>query len=343
MFRTSAIVASLAAAFLLASPLQAAAQTDPGLPFVAKAKELAGKDYAWTANMLCMRGEIVSSFFGGATMQGPDQDAPPVRVFDDLYYIGLRQVGMWVVRTSDGLILIDSLYPGMGESKVAGDMRHLGLDPAKIKYVILTHGHADHYGGARYFQERYGARVAMSAADWDYMAGQGGAPESKPKRDMVLQDGQVLTLGKTSLVAVLTPGHTPGSMALIIPVSDKGAPHVAGLWGGTMISAPVPLADRERYLSSVDHFLTFSRKAGVDVEIENHPYVGGQIAKMFTLSARKSGDPNPFVVGQGSFERYMGVLRTCAEAGIERAKVGLERTGRPARAAPAGAAQQAGE
>jgi metallo-beta-lactamase class B len=283
---------------LLAAGTVAAQQSDPGLPYVSKAREVAGKDYAWTANMLCTRGEIVSSFFGGATMRNADQDAPPTKVFDNLYYIGLRQVGMWVVRTPEGLILVDSLFPGMGATKVANDMRKLGLNPAKIKYVIITHGHADHYGGARYFQDRYGARVAMSAADWDFIEGQSGEADTKPKRDIALQDGQVITLGKMNITAVLTPGHTPGSMALVIPVTDHGAPHVAALWGGTMISAPASIANRERYIASVDHFLEFTRKAGVDVEIENHPFVGGQIAKMYLLSEHQQGASNPFVIGQ---------------------------------------------
>ena len=320
-------VLALAAAAVLLGGAASAQPADPGQPYAVKAKEIAGQDYAWTANLLCQRGEIVSSFFGGAHMQGPDQDVPPVKVFDDLFYIGLREAGMWVVRTSDGLILVDSLFPGMGEAKVAPEMRRLGLDPATIKYVLITHAHSDHYGGARYFQDK-GARVAMSAADWDFLDRQAGPPESKPRRDLVLTDGQALTLGKTSLTVAVTPGHTPGSLALVIPVADHGAPHMAGLWGGTMISAPVPLADRERYLTSVDHFLDLTRKAGVDVEIENHPYVGAQIAKMYLLSARKPGAPHPFVVGQAGFERYMAVIRTCAQAGIERAKVGLERVSR---------------
>jgi metallo-beta-lactamase class B len=315
----------LAALGLAALPALAGGQADPGAPYVAKAKEIAGKDFAWTANLLCTPGVIVSSFFGGATMQEPDQAVPPTQVFDDLFYVGLRQVGTWIVRTPDGLILIDSLYAGMGQSVIEPGMRALGLNPADVKYVVLTHGHADHVGGARWFQDRYGARVVMSAIDWQTVQALPGDASTKPRRDMVLNDGQQLTLGKTTVTAVLIPGHTPGSLALILPVTDRGAPHMAALWGGTMISAPVPLDLREAYLASIDHFLPFARKAHVDVAIENHPYVDKQIPKLFLLKDRKPGEPNPFVIGEDGFERYLGVLKTCGQAGLERAKVGLER------------------
>jgi metallo-beta-lactamase class B len=300
---------------------------DPGAPYVAKARALAGKDYVWTANLLCTRGEIVSSFFGGNMMQAADQDMQPLKVFDNLYYVGMRQVGAWAVTTPQGIILIDSLFPGDGQKRIEPGLRALGLRPQDIKLIILTHGHVDHFGGARYLQDKYGAHVAMSAADWDFMEKQRGDPATKPRRDQTIADGQVIDFGSARITAVLTPGHTPGSLGLIIPVSDHGQPHTAALWGGTMISAPVPMALREQYLTSMDHFLTFTHAAKVDVEIENHPYVGDQVVKLFEVARRAPGEPHPFVVGSDAVDRYFGILRTCAEAGIARAKVGLERTG----------------
>ena len=63
----------------------------------------------------------------------------------------------------------------------------LGLDPATIKHAIVSHGHSDHAGGARYLQERFGTPVILSAADWDLLD---RSLEPKPKRDIVATDGQ---------------------------------------------------------------------------------------------------------------------------------------------------------
>jgi metallo-beta-lactamase class B len=69
------------------------------------------------------------------------------------------------VTTSEGIILIDTLYEYSVEDEIVNGLKKLGLDPTKIKYVIVTHGHADHYAGDPYLQSRLGARILMSAAD----------------------------------------------------------------------------------------------------------------------------------------------------------------------------------
>src|SRR6185503_11596880 len=108
----------------------------------------------------------------------------------------------------------------------------LGADPKQIKYVVVSHAHRDHVGGARLLQERFGAKVIMSADDWDLLAGDPGS-YPKPTRDMVAIDGQQLTLGDTTLTFYRTPGHTYGTISTLIPVRDGGRRHLAALWGGT--------------------------------------------------------------------------------------------------------------
>ena len=104
------------------------------------------------------------------------------------------------------------------------------LDPATIKYAIVSHGHGDHSGGAKFLQDHFGTRIILSAADWDLLERSSG---TKPKRDMVATDGQKLTLGDTTLTMYLTPGHTLGTISTLIPVKDGGKPHLAAAWGGT--------------------------------------------------------------------------------------------------------------
>ena len=144
---------------------------------------------------------------------------------------------MWVVKTSEGLILHDTAFDYMVQDQIVGGLKKLGLDPADIKYIIISHGHTDHYLGARYLQDTYKAHVLASKADWDYMEKDNTSADKKPKRDMVVEDGSKLTLGDTTLTMYVTPGHTPGTISTLIPVKDGNQKHLASLWGGSGLSA----------------------------------------------------------------------------------------------------------
>src|SRR5450631_3024131 len=74
--------------------------------------------------------------------------AEPARVYDNLYFIGGKVQSAWALTTSEGIILIDTIFPYNSEELVVGGLRKLGLDPAKIKYVLISHAHSDHIGGA---------------------------------------------------------------------------------------------------------------------------------------------------------------------------------------------------
>jgi hypothetical protein len=136
--------------------------------------------------------------------------------------------------------LLDSLAANQVEPVLLPGMRKLGLDPARVKLVVVAHGHADHFGGSPYFQER-GAHVAMSAEDWDFIAPKPGAAvkgPGPPKRDIALVEGRAVGLGDVQITPVLTPGHTPGSMGFIFPVKDGGKTTIAAMFGGTMRYSP---------------------------------------------------------------------------------------------------------
>ena len=95
------------------------------------------------------------------------------------------------------------------------------LNPADVKYVLITHGHSDHDEGATYFQRSNGARVMLGARDWDLIARR-KLPGGTPKRDLVAEDGGKITLGDTTVGITLTPGHTPGAYGLIFQAKDRG-------------------------------------------------------------------------------------------------------------------------
>src|SRR5262245_27164607 len=87
----------------------------------------------------------------------------PKKAFDDLYWMGTSSRSTWALTTSDGIILYDTQGVYDAEAIIVGGLKKLGLDPAKVKYVIVSHAHADQVGGARLMQERYGARTVMGA------------------------------------------------------------------------------------------------------------------------------------------------------------------------------------
>lgn len=251
----------------------------------------------------------------------------PTKIFDNLYYVGSKYIGAWVVNTSEGIILIDSMNNSDdAQNVIVPGMKKLGLDPAKIKYVLVTHGHADHYGGAKYIQDTFGATVLMSSIDWDFMTKnhkdwialeKDGKDTSKlsPIADMPtsytnISDGQKLTLGDETITVVYTPGHTPGCVSLIIPVTDNGTKHTTSIWGGTGL--PKSLEDSQKYESSVDYFNKFAYEAKVDSELSSHPFVDNSVERMDTLRKRKSGDPNPFVIGEQGYKAYMAKMKEYA-------------------------------
>ena len=91
----------------------------------------------------------------------------PQKAFDDLYWMGTASRSTWALTTSEGIILYDTQSVYDAEDVIVGGLRKLGLDPAQVKYVIISHAHENEVGGAKLMQERYGAHIVMGAGDWD--------------------------------------------------------------------------------------------------------------------------------------------------------------------------------
>jgi metallo-beta-lactamase class B len=259
---------------------------------------------------------------GRGAPQGPpprsEWYAEPRKVFDNLYFVGQSEYTAWAVTTSDGIIVIDPIYDWSVEAEVVEGLGKLGFDPRDIKYVLVSHAHRDHVGGARLLQERYGARVVMGAGDWDLLERSGGS-WPKPVRDMVAEDGQRLTLGETTLTLYLTPGHTPGTISTIFPVTDNGAPHTAVIWGGTaynFLGDADEISWFQRYIASAQRFKQLSRDAGADVIISNHSNFDESDTKLAALAQRAPGAAHPYVVGNEAIQRYLTVVEECAQVGL---------------------------
>jgi metallo-beta-lactamase class B len=323
--------ANLAACGVLLLGAISAAQQPPAAPakpdtpeitaMIESARNAAGPQFAAAVHFWCE-----------APRANRPDDPPiaPTKIFDDLYAIGNRGTTVYVARTSAGLLMIDALSANQVDSQLLPGFKTLGLDPAQVKIILVTHGHADHFGGSPYFQEHYGSKVYISAADWMVMenpparGGRGptGPPVAIPKHDAEIVDGQRITLGDFSVTPVAVPGHTPGSMAFIFPVKDNGAAHTAALFGGAWLT-PNILSDAalETFASSVDRFRQATTAAKVDVLLQNHMLMVPIQDKLDRLATRKKGDPNPFVVGAAAYQKFVDVMGACTSVNLARRKL----------------------
>jgi metallo-beta-lactamase class B len=248
---------------------------------------------------------------------------PPGRAFDNLFYVGANWVSAWAIKTSAGIILIDALDNASEASTlIEGGLRKLGLDPGQIRYVIVTHGHGDHYGGATFLAQRYGARVVMSEPDWKMTETrlEFSTPlwDAAPKRDIAVVDGDRISLGDTSVSLYLTPGHTLGTLSPVFDVTENGQRHRVLLWGGTAFNFGKDLPRLDSYVASTERMRTLVRDQGIDVLISNHAGYDNALVKLEKLRAQPDVQPNPFVLGTPTVLRALGVMGECAEAARDR-------------------------
>jgi metallo-beta-lactamase class B len=287
---------------------------------VEKAKKAGGPMWAEEAHFFC---EVPRA-------NSPnDPPIEPSKIFDNVYVIGNQGTVVYVIETSDGLLMIDSLGANQVDSQLLPGFQKLALDPAKVKIIVMGHGHGDHFGGSPYMQEHYGSKVYIAAADWDLMehppAGRGGEkkgpPPVLPKHDQVVTEGQPIVLGDFKMMPIAIPGHTPGSMGYIFSVKDNGKTRVAAMYGGTILT-PGIISDEglQTYLKSVAHFKEETKKAKVEVELQNHPLMDPIETKLDKLKARKPGEPNPFVVGTANYQKFVDVISGCTQVNIARRK-----------------------
>lgn len=245
---------------------------------------------------------------------------PATRFFDNLSYVGDEFVGCFVLETSEGLILLDCMFPDADTAAqvealpfpsmryaniLENGLRDIGLNPYDIKLILVTHGHCDHYGNGDYYRKKYGCRVLMSETDEAFGTQKiGRSPRGwlDWKADEYLLDGGKVTLGTTTVHTFVTPGHTPGCMSFIFDVYDEGRRHAASLWGGTGI----PKEDewKQAYLNSTRRYTKICDQMGVDVAVSTHPFTDNSSQRLALCRDIFDGVPNPYVIGRQACRRF---------------------------------------
>ncbi len=293
------------------------------------AKDAAEFEYLGTLARLCLlppsRSEDLSDkvpLYVADPSKAPPRSswyAEPAKVFDNFYFIGGKIHSAWALKTSEGLIVFDTIYPYNSEELVIGGLKKLGLDPKDIKYLIVSHAHQDHIGGAEMIQSRYGAHVVMSAPDWDLVERLPNRFKTMaPKRDIVATDGMKITLGEASVSLWFTPGHTDGTQSFTFQVQDRGRPVNVAYSGGTALVYEWTLPEWSiknigTYIASQKHFAAEAKETGATVLISNHSEFDSAYNKTRMMAGRGEG-PHPFESSADWVQRYFKVTENCARA-----------------------------
>jgi len=304
---------------------------------IRSAKEAAGFEHLGTLNRICLlpasggenTSDNVPRYVLDPSTAPPRESwyAEPARVFDNLYFVGGSVHSSWALTTSEGIIIIDTLYPYNSEEAIVGGLERLGLDPEDIRYVIISHAHGDHIGGAQMLQERFGARVVMGGPDWDLVEQYPNRYRSMaPRRDIVATDGMRIALGDQTVTIWETPGHTPGTLSYTFTVREQGRPVSVAYSGGTAFNfvndTPDPgIRNFQSYIEAQRHIAEQAARSGATVLLSNHSEFDNAVTKnrmlagwraMATLGSAPG--PHPYEIGAEWVQRYFQVMQGCARA-----------------------------
>ncbi len=231
--------------------------------------------------------------------KGWNDPFPPHRVMDNVYYVGTTELASFLIVTPQGNILMNSDYES-SVPVIRASVEKLGFKFSDIKILIAGHAHPDHVEGDALVKELTGAQVVVGRID---------APATKTFRpggkehpiDRLVDDGDTVTLGGTTLTAHVLPGHTKGCLAWTTDLKEGGKTYHAFIECSLNIQA-MKFVGNTDYPQIVDDFRATYKKARtfpVDVFLSSHASFYGMAAKYAKLENRHEGDPNPFVDPEG--------------------------------------------
>ena len=221
---------------------------------------------------------------------------PAHKIVGNLYYVGSESLASFLVATPEGHILINTNWedavPNLRKS-----VEDLGFDFEDIEIILGSHAHGDHMQGDALVKQLTGARVMAMAEDVALLEGM--RPGDKPHPiDHVLHDGEEVSLGGSTLVARLTPGHTPGCTTWTLTVDEDGESYdvvILGSMGSNpgfqFVNNPTNPTIAEQYKRGFAVLRTLTP----DIPLASHPAMYGMVAK----HSRLGGTPNPFIDPEG--------------------------------------------
>jgi metallo-beta-lactamase class B len=238
---------------------------------------------------------------GFPTMNTKNGYVEPFQIFDNVYYVGDKWVSAYIIKTSEGLILVDTLESPFSKW-IPENLKKLSLDASDIKYVLVTHGHSDHVAGAHYLQKTYGAEVVMTAADYELAESQAAKSKREghflpPVKNRVVTDNSILKLGNTVLKLYITPGHTQGCLSIDFFAINGNKKHRAFIVGG-MGGDSMDLEMANQYLTSLSRIRQLNQVLpAIDINLSNHPRMNQLFERQKKLNSNR--ESHPFVDASG--------------------------------------------
>src|SRR5215469_7444629 len=221
---------------------------------------------------------------------------PPHKIIGNLYYVGTQSLASFLISTPEGLILVNSDYE-RNVPTIRDSVEKLGFKFTDIKILLGSHAHADHMEGDALVKELTGARLMAMAEDEPAL--EKIRPGNKPHPiDQILHDGDTVTLGGTTLVAHLTPGHTRGCTSWSLKVQDSGKTYDVVIIGSMGVNPGYNLVSNKDVPGIAEEYkrgFQVLRSLPCDVPLGSHP-------AMYNLAdkyARIGKGPNPFIDPQG--------------------------------------------
>lgn len=231
-------------------------------------------------------------------------DIKPTMISDDIAFVGGRPVSVHCLIAKEGLILLDSGYPGM-LSGISRNMSALGLNIMDVRYILHSHGHVDHYGSTAELVRKTNAKTYIGKEDASIVLGNSDLSWAKELRinraesfipDVCFGDGDILQLAGRTIRCIHAPGHTLGTYAFFIDTYTHGIPMIAAMHGGVGINSMsasfltnngIPLSIRTQYRQSLHRL----KNEKVDIVLGNHPDQNDTERK----AQLKTQNYNPFV------------------------------------------------
>lgn len=218
---------------------------------------------------------------------------PPHKIIGNIYYVGTRSLSSFLVTTPAGHVLINSTYE-RNVPTIQKSIEQLGFKFSDVKILLGSHAHGDHQEGDALVKQLTGAQVMAMTEDVPALQAMKPGGKEHPI-DRILHDGESVTLGGTTLVAHLTPGHTRGNTTWTLKAQDGGQGYDVVIIGSFGTNPGFRLIDNPAAPGIVDEFnrtFKLARTLPCDVPLGSHPGMFDMEQKYARLG---EGGPNPYL------------------------------------------------